>query len=196
MCGWVTRWRNTHGYGVQSPTDYRFLKYVIRERGEYYAYANLRAHAGMTGEELKKGLLFFRIANALQSDVLYDSTERAAKYAPFFSAGCVRMEVRCNGAKEGCAIPMMTDGDEARGKRLLLRLSCRDYSCEEMAKLLNSLPYNAAVIAEDIDCDSDARESYRALLGSEKARITYDMQTFALCFLLPNRFKQTYFIYF
>ena len=196
MCEWLTRWRNTRGYGVQSPTDYRFLKYVIRERGEYYAYASLCTQYALRGHELKKGKLFFRIANALQPDVLCDLTKDAAQYAPFFSAGCVGMKIRGEKQNEEGGDVLETAKDGEKGKCALLRLSCRDHSCEEIKALLKKLPGTKMMILEDVAGGGAARECYRALLAMEEISITFNLQSFALCFLTPGRYKQTYFVYF
>ena len=38
---WIYRWRHCRGFGVQSPTDYSFIRYVINEHYPYYAYKDL-----------------------------------------------------------------------------------------------------------------------------------------------------------
>jgi len=39
---WLKRFRHRRGYGVHSPFAFDFLTYVVYERGEYYAYRELK----------------------------------------------------------------------------------------------------------------------------------------------------------
>ena len=39
---WLRRMSYSRGFGVQSPSAYRFIRYVISEHYPYYAYADLR----------------------------------------------------------------------------------------------------------------------------------------------------------
>ena len=61
---WMMRIGHCRGFGVQSPTDYWLVRYVINEHWPYYQYATL----GEGDEWLtrKLGLLYFRLANWLQ----------------------------------------------------------------------------------------------------------------------------------
>ncbi|MGN0221757.1 MAG: hypothetical protein ACI4BA_06520 [Prevotella sp.] len=189
MFRWIARWRNTCGYGVQSPTDYRFLKYVIRERGEYYAYADLRACTSMSRAALKKGLLFFRIANALQPDVLCDTTCDAGQFVTFFQSGSRKLTIDNDYLAS-------LDAGKGDAQRLLLRLSCRDSSYEEISGLLRKLPQSAVVLLEDVRSDAKVRKSYHSLLHADEVRVCFDLGTFAILFLTNHRYKQTYYIYF
>ena len=38
----INRYRQSRGYGVQSPSDYEFIRNVIKERMPYYAYAAMK----------------------------------------------------------------------------------------------------------------------------------------------------------
>ena len=189
MLRWVTRLRNTYGYGVQSPTDYRFLKYVIRERGDYYAYADLRAGTSMSRAALKKGLLYFRIANALQPDILCDTTPNAGQYKPFFQSGCGKLNI------DNSAL-LSLDARIGDSKRLLLRLSCRDYMLDALRQLFSMLPQSTVVLLEDVGFDATARERYHTLLQTDEVRVCFDLGESAICFLTNNRYKQTYYLFF
>ncbi|MBP5338606.1 MAG: hypothetical protein J6Z14_04785 [Prevotella sp.] len=70
MCVWLGRLPHSRGFGVQSPTDYRFVRYVINESWPYYAYKTL----GKKDHWLRKklGKLYFRVANHLQPQYIVD----------------------------------------------------------------------------------------------------------------------------
>ena len=58
---WLRRISHCRGFGIQSPTDYRFVRYVVNEHWPYYAYESL----GQNDDWLRRklGLLYFRLAN-------------------------------------------------------------------------------------------------------------------------------------
>ena len=58
------------GFGIQSPTDYRFVRYVVNEQWPYYAYSTM----GQQDDWLRRklGRLYFRIANYLQPSQIID----------------------------------------------------------------------------------------------------------------------------
>ena len=57
---WLRRLNHICGFGIQSPTDYWFVRYVVNERWPYYAYSFLTDNDWLTQ---KLGRLYFRLAN-------------------------------------------------------------------------------------------------------------------------------------
>lgn len=57
---WLSRIHHSWGFGIQSPTDYAFVRYVVNEHWPYYAYENLLDDDWM---QQKLGRLYFRLAN-------------------------------------------------------------------------------------------------------------------------------------
>ena len=87
MFVWLQRIPHTRGFGIQSPTDYAFVREVINEHGLYYAYEQLDR---LSDDWLfkKKGKLFFRLANWRQP-----SLRQSDVYDQFCQAGCVRTKI-------------------------------------------------------------------------------------------------------
>ena len=57
---WLSRIHRVWGFGIQSPTDYAFVRYVVNEHWPYYAYEELTDKDWLTE---KLGRLYFRLAN-------------------------------------------------------------------------------------------------------------------------------------
>ena len=76
-CVWLSRITHCRGFGVQSPTDYRFICTVINEHWPYYAYDEM----GQSDDWLKRklGRLYFRLVNDRQPTVVVDWID-AAEY--------------------------------------------------------------------------------------------------------------------
>ena len=77
---WLSRIHRCRGFGIQSPTDYSFVRYVINEHWPYYAYEQFHDTDWLTG---KLGRLYFRLSNYAQpAEMLPDD------YKQYWQAGC------------------------------------------------------------------------------------------------------------
>ena len=66
---WITRLTCCRGFGIQSPSAYSFVRYVVNEHYPYYAYADLADSFPQLGKrERKLGEFYFRLANFAQAN--------------------------------------------------------------------------------------------------------------------------------
>ena len=77
---WLSRIHKCRGFGIQSPTDYAFVRYVVNEHWPYYAYAELKAADRLTQ---KLGRLYFRLANWRQTSMMLIDN-----WQTYWHAGC------------------------------------------------------------------------------------------------------------
>lgn len=77
---WLSRIHKCQGFGIQSPTDFDFVRTVVNEHDTYYTYNELQAKNWM---QRKLGELYFRIANWRQPATILTNN-----YRPWFQAGC------------------------------------------------------------------------------------------------------------
>ena len=77
---WLSRIHCCRGFGIQSPTDYAFVRYVVNEHWPYYAYDELSADSWL---QEKLGRLYLRLANWRQPTVILSDD-----YQQWFHAGC------------------------------------------------------------------------------------------------------------
>ncbi|MBR1548063.1 MAG: hypothetical protein IJ637_04995 [Prevotella sp.] len=82
---WLSRIHHCRGFGIQSPTDYAFVRYVINEHWPYYAYEQLTDDDWLTQ---KLGRLYFRLANWRQPKVML-----ADRWQRYWQAGCRTMTI-------------------------------------------------------------------------------------------------------
>ena len=80
---WLSRLHRCRGFGIQSPTDYWLVRYVVNEHWPYYQYATLGR--GDSWLRRKLGRLCFRLANWRQPQTIVSSD-----YANYWQAGCRR----------------------------------------------------------------------------------------------------------
>ena len=81
----MSRIHRCRGFGIQSPTDYAFVRYVVNEHWPYYAYDELH-EADWLREKL--GRLYLRLANWRQPSVILSDD-----YYPWFHAGCHQSDI-------------------------------------------------------------------------------------------------------
>ena len=77
---WLSRIHHCRGFGIQSPVDYAFVRYVINEHWPYYSYALLPDDGWLTR---KLGRLYFRLSNWRQPKVMQSDS-----YQRYWQAGC------------------------------------------------------------------------------------------------------------
>ena len=75
----LTRLPQSFGFGVQSPSAYYFIKYVINEKCPYYSYDLLKDfNQGISDDYIKIYQLYFRITNFLQPALWIDFSENSS----------------------------------------------------------------------------------------------------------------------
>jgi hypothetical protein len=99
---WLSRIHRCRGFGIQSPTDYAFVRYVVNEHWPYYAYEVLTGDDWLTR---KLGRLYLRLINWRQPQKM-----PADDYQKYWQAGC--RNVRFASAVEPVELARMTIEDE------------------------------------------------------------------------------------
>ena len=79
---WLCRFPHSCGFGIQSPTDYAFVREVVNEHGAYYAYQKFR-ELNVDSLHKKLGKLYFRLANWRQPSMMIQDM-----YESYWKAGC------------------------------------------------------------------------------------------------------------
>jgi len=112
---WLSRIFHCRGFGVQSPTDYRFVRYVVNEHWPYYQYAEVGQDDDWLTQHV--GRLCFRLANWRQPKTVVATT-----YGNYIQAGCHR----CRLTADANEVDMAVVSTEQDVERMLPR--CREQS--------------------------------------------------------------------
>lgn len=91
----LRRIRHCAGFGVQSPTDYAFVRGVIYERLPYYAYEELKTDYPNADKRMMwQARLLHRISNYAQTDdLVFCSSKMPEIYAAAIKKGCKRTRI-------------------------------------------------------------------------------------------------------
>ena len=180
---WLRRMSHSRGFGVQSPSAYRFIRYVLCEHYPYYAYAELRCKYPRAGWLARKRMeLYFRIANFRQASRLVSNGSDVDMLSSYVERGCRRTQV----------VAEVGDGDVVEVARVCPAVGCEEY----LEHLLAHADRETIVIVEDIAADPVAGRMWRQLLNSSAVSVSYDLYWAGVAFFDTERFKTNYIVNF
>lgn len=159
---WLSRIHRCRGFGIQSPTDYSFVRYVINEHWPYYAYKQFRDDDWLTR---KLGRLYLRLANFVQPQMMF--TDR---YQRYWQAGC----------KKTVFAPNIN-------KVELARIDIND--SEGFERLIERCTQRSIVVVEGIWRNWGY---WHQIERDERTSITFDLYYCGIVFFDKNRFKHNY----
>ena len=163
---WLKRIRYCYGFGIQSPTDYWFVRYVINEHWPYYQTEKL----GVDDDWLtrKVGRLYFRLTNWRQPDVI-----ECDDYQVYLKAGCRKS----------------TFGES---KEFILISNDADL-IKRMDIIFNKVREDTVLVIDGIHRD---KGNWQKVVSDERAVVTFDLYYCGIVFFDKKRYKQNYIINF
>ena len=182
---WLSRIGHCRGFGIQSPGDYWFVRYVINEHWPYYQYDEL----GKGDDWLKQkvGRLLFRIANWRQPMVIDSSA-----YQEYLQAGSRKAVLRILDLEDRSMQSKATkpDGQETMDMVVLMpEGDCRS----RLAYIYNKVKYDSVLIVVDI---RKAKDVWREIVADERSIITFDLYYCGIVLFDKKRHKQNYIVNF
>lgn len=186
---WIRRMPHCRGFGVQSPSAYRFIRYVATEHYPYYAYTELkRKYPHIDWLTRKRMEFYFRLANFCQTNTFLD----------FCSDDYVR-RVLADYVWHGCRNTVVRQTNSSllpNGELRLLRIcpydGCRDF----LDAALQKTDKYSVIVVEDIATNAMARDMWQTLVKSDKVSVSYDMYYLGVAFFDTDRFKIDYIVNF
>ena len=163
---WLSRIHHCRGFGIQSPTDYAFVRYVVNEHWPYYAYDDLTDPDWL---RQKLGRLYFRLANWRQpNSMIIDS------YQHYWQAGCKKTR-------------FLSDIKQVE----LTRIDINDKDAwDKMLPLCNE---HSVIVVEGIWRNS---KLWRSLISDASVSTTFDLYYCVIVLFEKKRYKQHYTINF
>lgn len=157
---------HSRGFGIQSPTDYAFVRYVVNEHWPYYAYEQMKDGDWL---QLKLGKLYMRLANWRQP-----STMLKDRYQHYWQAGCRK-------------IRFTNTLDRVELARIDI------YDADGLERLLQHSDEQSVVVIEDI-CNDMQR--WHAIEHDARVGTTFDLYYCGIVFFDKKRTPHHYIIHF
>ena len=188
---WLSRIRHCRGFGIQSPTDYRFVRYVINEHYPYYRYADLATEVSdVSSTQRRLCQLYFRLANYCQADWFIDIWPPTEAYATYVKAGCNKTEVY-RVCKEDVSLQLADPK-----KACLVRVSYHDGVETMLYSLLHGCAPGTVVVVEGIKKGKAVRRLWQALKKLPEVGASYDLYDCGIIIADNRRYKTNYIINF
>ncbi len=208
---WLRRCGCSRGFGVQSPSAYAFIRYVINEHYPYYAYQELQERlTWLDKREHQTGRLLLRLANFWQPEICIVNEHRFDEY---LHAGCrkakrVEME-HCRKAKRvEMEQPILKDDQllkdnqllndnqflkETRGMKRMMVIDLQMMRMEEVRTQVLPLCDDQTMLVLLGNLYREKRgEEWLRLQESEHSGITYDLYDIGIIFFDKKVYKQHY----
>lgn len=185
---WLRRIKYCRGFGVQSPSAYRFIRYVINEHYPYYAYDELRKELPRLDSLTRKRMeLYFRVANFRQASLWLDFCERNDVIATYVGRGCHATQVR-----RITDLQQITADDRIEVLRI-----CPSAGCEALLEAaLQKTDDHTLFIIEDIGYNDTAKRMWQKLIESDLTSVSYDLYYLGIVFFDRKRYKANYVVNF
>lgn len=163
---WLRRIGHCRGFGIQSPSDYWLVRYVINEHWPYYQYERL----GRNDDWLtrKQGRLCFRIANWRQPAVIESNA-----YREYLQAGCRKA----------------VWGESSE----LMVLSLEGDWRSRLSYIYNKVSADSVLVVTGL---SKARDVWREIVNDERAVLTFDLYYCGIVLFDKKRDKKNYIVNF
>lgn len=185
---WLRRIKYCRGFGVQSPSAYRFIRYVINEHYPYYAYDELRKELTRLDSLTRKRMeLYFRVANFRQASLWLDFCERNDVIATYVGRGCHATQVR-----RITDLQQITADDRIE----VLRICPTAGSEAVLEAALQQADDHTLFIIEDIGYNDTAKRMWQKLLESDITSVSYDLYYLGIAFFDRKRYKNNYIVNF
>lgn len=185
---WLRRIKYCRGFGVQSPSAYRFIRYVINEHYPYYAYDELRKDLTRLDSLTRKRMeLYFRVANFRQASLWLDFCERNDVIATYVGRGCHATQVR-----RITDLRQITADDRIE----VLRICPTAGSEAVLEAALQQADDHTLFIIEDIGYNDTAKRMWQKLLESDITSVSYDLYYLGIAFFDRKRYKANYVVNF
>jgi hypothetical protein len=169
---WLSRIHCCRGFGIQSPTDYAFVRYVVNEHWPYYAYDEL--HEGDWLRE-KLGRLYLRLANWRQPTVILSDD-----YQQWWLAGCKKAKCMPNlSPLAPCPLPL--------NNIELAHISINQW--DDFLSFLPKCDQQTVLVVEDI-CRN--RPLWQQIARDQRTGTTFDLYYCGIVFFDTKRYKHNY----
>lgn len=187
---WLSRVGYCRGFGIQSPTDYRFVRYVINEHAPYYQYEALDHSFDFLDADMRRLCrLYFRLANYCQANCFLDITPDNNAYAAYVTAGCRKSEV----VTVTKPLPQIS---VSASQKILVRCTLNEVDVSYIHNIMNVAGEGSVVILQDIHKNRRSLKEWKTLFDNNRVGAAYDLFYCGIIILDKRRYKKKYIINF
>lgn len=187
----LMRLSHIHGFGVQSPSAYRRIRYVFCQPLPYYSYTDIKQM--MRSETIlrhKLGKLYFRMANESQADAWNIwGMEGAELMARCVRLGCKRSVIHTD---DITALPSSLPATH----NIVMLTDCQTLDESRLSQVLDLLNPYSQLILEGIHRDRKSRQLWQRIQSDDRTGISFDLYHCGVISGDTRPYKQHYIVHF
>lgn len=173
---WLRRWGRSRGFGIQSPTAYRFVTEVLCQRLPYYAYNDLaKRFPHVKGRNLRFCRMLFRLANYQQAERTFVASSFPEEYFAFLLEGNRRSELVSS--PKHCKLIVVSASD----------IPDFDVFMDDMAD-------NAVIVVKNIYFRGKSVDLWHKMKASKQVAMTFDCYDCGVVILGQNIHQSHYLV--
>ena len=178
---WLSRCCYSRGFGIQSPSAYSFVRYVINEHSPYYAYSELDRMMLSKGLLFRKmGRLYFRLANFWQP---HDVVVSCRDIQPYINSAC------------HAAYVVDVDSYEFVTNSLpVLFILNIDYfkDIKSRNRIFSFASDKTLLVVTDIHTSKETKSLWKSIVDDKLSVVTYDLYDCGIVFFDKSKYKQNF----
>ncbi len=181
---WLSRIHRCQGFGVQSPSDFRFVREVINCHTHHPDYTLLDGEMPETkGIERKLCRLYYRLADSRKPETVVNFGENEHAPSTVYMA-------------KGCSQSRINSSFESKEVADLMRIRlCGD--CEQAyEEAIEHAGQQSVLVLEGIKRGRKERRLWRKAEKDERTGVTFDLYYAGIVFFDKKRYKENYTINF
>lgn len=193
---WCKRVKHRSGFGVQSPTDYFFIRNVIYEKSPYYAYAELAKRKFdyyLPHYRTKIDRLLFRMANYFQPQTIIEvglDNGEALTYMKSAKPSAHTIPIRSRNREK--TLKLLDNGLATLETLGCLHIARTEFFREVFEKAAPYLNSDSYVVIADIHKDKERLIWWKELIEDNRTVITYDLYDIGIILFTEKRHKECY----
>ena len=184
---WLSRIHRCWGFGIQSPTDYWFVRNVVNEHWPYYAYSRFEEKDWLS---LKLGQLYFRLANYVQAKCFLEINTQEDDVREYVEAACQKTK------SMRLCLPCDKMPEECKTKTLLVRCSYGPGMEGLLHQVVDDCDERSVIVIDDIYGDNEARRFWETLSDDSRVTISYDLYHCGILLKESRHYKKKYYVNF
>ena len=180
---WILRSKYSRGFGIQSPSAYEFVRYVVNEHYPYYAYQDLENQMKSQSRLFRKlGRLFFRLTNFWQPNEVLISNN---KFVPYIQKACQKVAVKefdllnCEFKNTLQPLFVILDMDD------LCTNICRN-------KVFGAVSDKMLLVVTNIHSRKSYTQLWNEIIAYSCCGVTYDLYSCGIIFFDKSKHKQNF----
>lgn len=185
---WLKRIAYCRGFGIQSPSAYTFVRYVINEHYPYYAYDELsKRFLDIDYKHNKLYRLYFRLVNYVKPKLVFDIKD--------YNFG-IRQAYYKSAKRNVKVHEIIQDEDLKTCKSAIIKINAESQNINLLDKICSMADSSTLLIVEDIYRNEEAKSFWQQIINNDAVGVTFDLYYCGIAMFDLSKHKQNYTINF